>query len=332
MISILVGFLSGLTGGLAFQNISGVLSLPADRIVLGPSAPGATPSFADSTITADQADAWLSAMGVTAAAPLGISQVRAESGDNRIAVALFGMDQQFESRSPSAEGTVTLSEPAATQLKVAIGDTITIAGNTFRVAGIDGADWYSHTPIIRTTLQDWQSIATAMGTKDAFATALAVRGSAEWATIDADTTTVSTSLIGSLTTLPAFRSEIGSLALIVFLLFGISALVIGAFFTVWTMQRKGDIAVLKALGATTGALIRDALGQALVVLLAGTAIGMGVVAAAALALGDALPFLLSPLTTVAPGVLMIALGLIGAAFALRTVTSTDPLNALGSNR
>jgi hypothetical protein len=34
-------------------------------------------------------------------------------------------------------------------------------------------------------------------------------------------------------------------------LFAISALVIGAFFTVWTIQRGGDVAVLKALGAST---------------------------------------------------------------------------------
>ena len=33
-------------------------------------------------------------------------------------------------------------------------------------------------------------------------------------------------------------------------LFVISALVVGAFFTVWTIQRSGDIAVLKALGAS----------------------------------------------------------------------------------
>ena len=48
--------------------------------------------------------------------------------------------------------------------------------------------------------------------------------------------------------------------------------------------------------------------------------------------GTALPFLLSPITTLLPGGIMIALGLAGAAFALRSVTSADPLTALGSNR
>ena len=127
-------------------------------------------------------------------------------------------------------------------------------------------------------------------------------------------------------------SEIGSLLLMVALLFGISGLVIGAFFTVWTMQRKGDVAVLKALGASTRSLVRDALGQALIVLVLGIGTGLSLVAVMGTFAGTALPFMLSPITTLLPGAIMIALGLAGAAFALRSVTSADPLTALGSNR
>ena len=59
---------------------------------------------------------------------------------------------------------------------------------------------------------------------------------------------------------------------------------------------------------------------------------IAVVVAAGLALPAAVPFLLSPLTTVLPAVLLILLGLVGAVVALRPVTSADPLTALGSNR
>src|SRR5699024_4800410 len=107
------------------------------------------------------------------------------------------------------------------------------------------------------------------------------------------------------------RSEVGSLLLMVALLFGIAALVIGAFFTVWTMQRQGDVAVLKALGASTGSLVRDALGQALVVLVVGIGTGFAVVLAAGAVVGEALPFVVSPLTTLAPGLVMAVLGLAG---------------------
>jgi len=333
LITVLVGFLSGLTGGLATQNISAVLSLPADRLVF--SAPGddsAGASFADSAITEEQARAWASADGVTKAAPIGVSQTRAESGDARIAVAVFGVQPGFDSTAPSRDGSLGLSEPAAKDLGVASGDEVTIAGTGYTVETVDGDWWYSHTPVVQMTLHDWQAYSAATGSPRAYATVLAVTGNPDWAAADTANETLSESTIGSLLALSAFRSEIGSLLLMVVMLFGISGLVIGAFFTVWTMQRKGDIAVLKALGASTGSLIRDALGQALIVLLLGIGVGLALVALFGSLAGAALPFLLSPLTTLLPGVIMIALGLAGAAFALRSVTSADPLTALGSNR
>ena len=97
-------------------------------------------------------------------------------------------------------------------------------------------------------------------------------------------------------------------------------------------QRASDIAVLKALGATTASLVRDALGQALVVLTVGIGVGLVAVVGFGTLAGRALPFVLSPLTTLAPAAVMAVLGLAGAGFALRTVTHADPLTALGSNR
>jgi putative ABC transport system permease protein len=68
------------------------------------------------------------------------------------------------------------------------------------------------------------------------------------------------------------------------------------------------------------------------VLVVGIGIGLALVAVFGALAGTALPFLLSPITTVLPGLIMIVLGLAGAAFALRSVTSADPLTALGSSR
>ncbi|GMM95615.1 MULTISPECIES: FtsX-like permease family protein [unclassified Microbacterium] len=333
LITVLVGFLSGLTGGLAIQNISAVLAIPGDRVVFSaPSSgePGA--SFSDSVITEQQATDWASTAGVTAAQPIGISQTRGEAGDTRTAIAVFGVQPGFNDTAPTADGKLGLSTPAADALNVTAGDTVTIAGTPFTVDTIAGDAWYSHTPVVEMTLTDWQAYSAATGNPDAYATVLAVSGSPDWDAADTAHQTVSESVLGSLTALSAFRSEIGSLLLMVAMLFGISGLVIGAFFTVWTMQRKGDIAVLKALGASTRSLVRDALGQALIVLLLGIGVGLGLVALFGALAGTALPFLLSPITTLLPGVIMIALGLAGAAFALRSVTSADPLTALGSNR
>jgi putative ABC transport system permease protein len=333
LITVLVGFLSGLTGGLATQNISAVLSIPADRIVFSaPAAGDSGASYSDSAVTKEQATGWKTTDGVSSVEPVGISQTRAEAGDIRTAVAVFGEQDGFDATAPSANGLLDLSDPAAKALDARVGDHVTIAGAEYTIATIGGDSWYSHTPVVRITLHDWQAFSDATGNPDSYATILAVKGDPDWAPGDAANATLSETSIGSLTALSAFRSEIGSLLLMVAMLFGISGLVIGAFFTVWTMQRKSDIAVLKALGASTASLVRDALGQALIVLLIGIGTGLALVAVFGALAGGALPFLLSPITTLVPGVIMIALGLGGAAFALRSVTSADPLTALGSNR
>ena len=72
LITVLVTFLAGLTGGLAAQNISALTSLDADRMVLA-TAGDEQPTFADSVVTQQDADAWAGQAGVTDVKPLGIS-------------------------------------------------------------------------------------------------------------------------------------------------------------------------------------------------------------------------------------------------------------------
>jgi putative ABC transport system permease protein len=116
-------------------------------------------------------------------------------------------------------------------------------------------------------------------------------------------------------------------------LFAISALVIGAFFTVWTIQRSGDIAVLKALGAATPYLLKDALGQAVLMLAAGAGLGTALAAGlGAVISGSDVPFVLDAPTVLVPAAVMVVLGVLGAGLSVRRITAVDPLTALGSAR
>lgn len=337
LITLLVGFLSGLTGGLAAQNISSVLQLPGDRLVLQQPENG-DPSYATSSIDDETVTVWEQADGVESVIPVGIVQSRASASDTEdpTGVALFGLPSATPTNSlsdltPVHDNEVGLSAGAADDFGVDVGDTISITGTDYTVTAIGDDLWYSHTPVIAMTSEAWSEASVrAGGTGDA--TVLAVTGEGDWEAVAAQTGTSAKTSLLSLTALESFQSEIGSLGLMIAMLFGISALVVGAFFTVWTMQRAGDIAVLKALGATTGSLVRDSLGQALIVLTAGIAVGLAAVIGLGALAGNALPFVLSPLTTLAPAAIMALLGLFGAAFALRSVTKADPLTALGSNR
>lgn len=323
LLTMLVGFLTGLTGGLATRNISAITGVSADRFA---TAQGAQ-TLADSALTPAQLTELEQTPGVRQAIPIGISQTRARLGDAETAVAVFGTTPELGAQIPTDAGTVTLSAGAAQTLRAQVGETVGLAGRTMTIAAIGADDWYSHLPVIWTTLADWQQLSAGSGGNSA-ATVVAIRGvpQAQPAGVQFLGTVKVLTAIGS------FRSEIGSLLLIIALLLGISALVVGAFFIVWGMQRRADVAVLKALGASTGSLVRDGLGQALLVLLAGIGAGTLIVIGVGIPLRAVMPFLLSPLTILAPAALLLLLGLAGAALAIRPVTTVDPLTALGSNR
>lgn len=334
LITVLVTFLSGLTGGLVEQNISALTSLQADRIVF--SAPtGQSATYADSTVTQEQADTWARSTGVTGVDPLGISTAKVAAAGRQQTVTLFGGGPKVHGVNPPSPGHTALSADTAQALGVDVGDTVEIGDRQFVVDLAGGHSWYSHMPVVRLDLGDWRHLASRPGGPTSFATVLAVTSDSQPHALDAADRaagTSSTSVLRSLTALGSFKSEIGSLLLMVAMLFGISALVVGAFFTVWSIQRQPDVAVLKALGATNRMLTVDALGQAATVLVLGVTTGIAITALLGTLAGAAVPFVVNLLTTLVPGVIMTALGLAGAGVATRSITHIDPLTALGSNR
>ena len=326
MVALLVSFLSGLTAGLAHQNISALEKLTGSTVVFADT--GADPSFDSSVLTSEQVQTWQQAGGTVD--PVGISRGQASrDGSAPAQVAIFGVGgNAFGDHVATESGTVVLSKAAAGQLSATEGEQITIGTQSLTVAGIGDDDWYAHTPVVWTTMSDWQRLTPRAGA----ATILATSGTHDIDALNGAAHTRTTSVDGSLRAISSYQAENGSLTLMTVMLFVISALVIGAFFTVWTIQRAPDIAALKALGATTGSLIRDALGQALIVLLIGVGIGVGVTAVAGAFIGGSVPFVLSSATTLVPALALIGLGLLGAVFALRFLVTADPLTALSQSR
>ncbi|MFD9734500.1 ABC transporter permease [Umezawaea sp. NPDC059074] len=327
LITLLVGLLSGLTAGLGRQNVSAITDLPVDRIAF---ADGQDVSFSDSTVTDAQVRRWAAAPGVLSAEPLGITTTKATAGSRTAPVALFGVrpGSTLVQEVAVDDRSVALSTTAAEDLGLATGDTVTIAGRELTVTAVRGDASFSHVPVGWTGLATWQHVS---GTA---ATVIALRTAAvDVAATDAAAGTRTLTKDDSVSAIGSYSSENGSLQLVRGFLFAISALVVGAFFTVWTIQRGGDIAVLKALGAPTSALLRDALGQALVLLVAGTLVGTALAATAgALLAGGSVPFRLDPATVLTPAAATVLLGALGAALAVRRVTTVDPLTALGSVR
>lgn len=340
LITLLVGLLSGLTAGLARENISAVTGLPSTtRLAFAAPAGDQKVSFTSSQVPEKAWLAWRQQPGVTSAQPLGIRTTNAVSGERTAAVSAFGVDPAGPlppRGSGLTQGQVVLTEKAAKELGgLTAGGKLKIGPVELTVASVSGTAAYSHTPVVWMDLNDWQRVGNPGTSIDTMATVVALdgTGAVDWAAGNKATATDAQTIDGALSAIGSYTSENGSLQLMRGFLFAISALVIGAFFTVWTIQRSGDIAVLKALGASTPYLLKDALGQAVVMLAIGTGAGTALAAGfGALISGGAVPFVLDAATVLVPAAVMIALGALGAALSIRRITAVDPLTALGSAR
>ncbi|MDV6012546.1 ABC transporter permease [Haloechinothrix sp. LS1_15] len=340
LLMLLVGLISGLTEGLARSSTSAVTGLPVDHLTLAAPSDGEDAAFERSMLSREQAHEWSRATGVERAAPFGVGTARAELDGHAARISVFGVAASGEpggslipGGQPVARGAAVLSTGAAEELDAGPGDVLTLPGHSLRVRAVAGTDSYSHAPVVWLALPDWRELAGgAQGAGYATALALDTTADADLAATDARLGTTTIARDDARHAVSSFDAENSSLQAMRGLLLAISALVTGAFFAVWTIQRSTDIAVLKALGAATGYLVRDALAQACAVLVAGIAAGSALAVATGAAVSGVVPFALDAGTLLAPATAMLVLGLLGASLAVRRVTAIDPLTALGSAR
>ena len=326
LVAFLVIMLSGLTAGLAAENTSAIAGMPASHIVFQDTPDD--PTFGQSRIDPAAADEWASRPGVAQAAPLGVSRATMTVGESAVGVVLFGATEgSFIAPDTLGDAsTVVVSTPVAEAQGLVTGRPVTIGDTTYTVTVADRDESFSHSPVVWMTLPEWQRLNSA---GDAVSVvALDTTGDFDGTAIEG---TVVKTTDASFASIGSFSAENGSLEMIRAFLLAISALVIGAFFTVWTIQRRHDVAVLKAMGASTRYLLVDALGQAAIVLVGAALVGGTVGLLVGALVSGTVPFESSLAIAVPPLVGLVALGLVGAALAIRTITKVDPLTALGGN-
>jgi putative ABC transport system permease protein len=343
LIAVLMVLLSGLSSGLVNDGVSGLRQLPVTAFAFadGTRVDGA---FSRSVIDAGQVEAWRGQPGVEAAEPFGNMLVNAHSGAGApLDLALFGVQPgTFLDPAPAsgtrlgrADGLVVSSTLLDDGLR--LGDTVTIdrLGVKLTVVGATADQrTFGHVDVAYLPLDAWRKIHNGA---EGEATAVAIKArdgvALNLAAGDSAARTTSMTLTDAYATSPGYTAETSTLSLIQAFLYAISALVVGAFFTVWTIHRRHELAVLRAIGASRAYLLRDGLAQALLILLA--ACGAGILAGVgvgALVAGGDVPFSLELPAVLTAAVLLIVLGLLGAATAIVRIATVNPLAALGAQR
>ena len=357
LISVLVVLLSGLSTGLVNDGVSGLKSMPVTAFAFDEGTMKDN-AFSRSILEERQLAPWQDAKGVDDAEPMGVSIVNSTTDEaKQVDLTLFGVrpDGFLSPATSSGEGLdrpdgIVVSETLADD-GVEIGTVVTLDRIDVELTVVGFTEdqaTFGHVDVAYLPLETWQLVAsnsvqpgpptqaTVAAAGFPLYSAIAVQAqegqALDLAAIDEEAGTTSMTLKESFNASPGYQAETMTLSMIQVFLYAICALVVGAFFTVWTIQRAGDLAVLRAMGASSRYLLRDSVTQATIVLLFFT--GVGVAAGVALGAGmpDAMPFELEAGPIAVASALTIVLGLLGAAVAVLRITRIDPLAALGGRR
>ena len=354
LVAFLMTLLSGLATGLIRNNISGLMALDVSHIAFEYNK---KPNYRNSMIDREMWEGWREHPRVMDTQPLGhtMFMARTEADLPLDDVVLWGIDP-----GSFLEPTVTRGEQLGrlengviiasklVEKGIDIGDTFILDRvlTELEVIGVTDEHYIGHVPIIYTLLPKWQEATYGPpggpppGEKLPsilfdYASVIALQlepGTRpdELEPTDVELGTVTIDKNTAYTASSGYVEEVQSVQMIQAFLIIISAVVMGAFFSVWTIQRTKEIGLVKALGASNAYLLRDSLGQVLLLMITAAAIGT----LAAIQVGRTLeassfPFMLVPETVAASAVMLVIAGLIGSALSLRLILKIDPIIALG---
>jgi putative ABC transport system permease protein len=357
LIAFLMTFLSGLSGGLVSNNVSGLIKVPATDFAFQYDD---RPTFRGSLVERSMWEGWRARPGVLAAEPLGHTTFNGRGAkDQPIELVLWGIPPKSflapplragEPIGPLENGAVISALLA--DRGVRIGDKIVLDRvlTELVVVGITDERNFEHTPIVYVPLPKWQEATygppggAPPGEKlpdavfqYASVVALKLKDDFDRKAADKDLGTTTLSRERSFDTSPAYTVEVFTVAAIQGFLILVSVVLLGAFFAIWTIQRTSELGLVKALGASNAYLLKDSLGQALLLMIGGVGIGasLGLVTGLgfkAMTTGSGFPFILEPDKILWSTTLLLFAGLAGGAISIRLITGVDPIIALGRDR
>ncbi|QAB17776.1 ABC transporter permease [Leucobacter muris] len=357
LVALLIVLLSGLSSGLVNDGVSGLKSLPVTAFAFDEGTKTDN-AFSRSVVEESQLEIWESFPGVGAATPVGAGMTNATTEDGtQIDLSLFGIvpdsflsPKVSEGSTISGLGGIVVSETAKSD-GLEVGSIITLdrLDTELEVVGFtEGQSTFGHVDMAYLNIDTWRLIASGAAqpgvpTQDQVdaldfdvASVVAIQASdaeeLDLAAGDRQAETTAVTLKESFNSSPGYEAETLTLSMIQMFLYAISALVVGAFFTVWTIQRQHELAVLRAVGASGRYLLRDSLTQAAILLVAFTAIGVAAGVGLGSIMPEGMPFALEPAPVLTASLITIALGLVGAAVAVLRITRIEPISALGGQR
>ncbi len=349
----LVLILSALADGLYYGATGALRSSRADLYTFSADS---RQQFARSSLPAADAAAIASVGGVAAVGEVGTVQAAGRCSGRcpggLVDLALFGYvpglpggpDRAAEGRVPRpGEAGVAAADVSLERDGVRIGDRITVAGTTLalRIVGFTSDSRYELQPTLWTTIATWREVQAQVrpelaGTGDtvqAFAERLeqGASPSATAAGVDAalDGRSVTVDRETAVLSLPGVREQRSTLDQVIYATLAVAGIVTALFFALVTLEKRTQLALLKAIGASSRYLGTSVVVQSAVLCTAGIVLGIVVTRVVALVVPASVPLTFTAASTVTAAVGTFATGTLGASLSFRRVARIDPATALG---
>jgi len=344
LVAYLVFMINALGAGLLEQAGSAVKRLNADALVF---ADTANLSLQQSELSAQTVAAIRSAPGVEASSALGYVSVQPSTDPEKGPVAFLGFEPGTISEpkltdgralAPGETGAVLADRRFLEDRGLAVGDTVEVTSRlqpyTLEIVGeVDEGPFFFQNPLWG-AIEDWRLLKYGDDPQAPAATLVMVSGAGGL------TDSVPQHVPGTEAATPAqtFNSIPGvgpqqntANAIQGFGLV-IGATVIGVFFYVLTLQKVGQIGILKAIGASSWFVFRQLLVQVLLISTIGLIIALPLTVVTVDLLQASVPLLVEPSRIVLTVVLLLGTAVVGVLFSGRRIATVDPLIALGQQQ
>lgn len=356
LITTLVVFIAALAGGLATANRQFIDKLEADLLVYQENVDLQTTS---SRLGLSKVKQVRRVEGIASVGPLGLSSGTVVFADGREAVdvSLVGVE-------PGAPGDpillagpglrsrrgndVVIDQGLASQAELEIGDELvikTIQGteeelHKLEIVGITDERQYFFQPSLMVPIQTWDEIrpqaVVGSGDGEIIANLFAVRLD-DPAEVDLVTRRLGHRVNGievtdketAIQALPGYSAQQNTLnTQQAFTLF-IGVLVVGGFFQIQTLQKVGQIGMLKAIGSSNASVAAAALLQIIAVSVIGVSLGGLATLLLSLGLPDEIPIIFSGRAVAGAIAALLLIGPLGGLVSVRLAIKIEPLTAIG---
>lgn len=335
MVASLVFILSGLANGLASGNSEAIEAIDADAYVV---AEGSEFLLDRSRLSGDVVSAVQETDGIEDAQPLSASagNVRNGDSDDVLGVSIMAVPPDTFLDPGASSGDSLADAPDGIVIDqslenegIEVGDTLTFdpSGLELEVVGTISGHQYRLAPTLFVNLEQMAEINPE---SNGAVNAVAVQGDGD--SIDALPDNVDGIMVGSETelieSLPGYQEQALTLNLIQGFLIVIAAGIIAAFFFILTLQKMGELGVMKALGATTTELAKALIIQAVMLGALGILIGVGAGYIMQIVAQGTVPYQLDWMQILIYGGLILLVAVIGTLLSLFRIARVDPLDAI----